>query len=74
MAAPSLTFPTEFPYDFDSFLSNSDLNSPVESVGSSTTDSTDSCGSDDDEFFVGLAQQLAWTSLCEAENTFEVPF
>ncbi|KAL0555971.1 hypothetical protein IC582_004474 [Cucumis melo] len=71
MAAPSLTFPTEFPYDFDSFLSNSDLNSPVESVGSSTTDSTDSCGSDDDEFFVGLAQQLAWTSLCEAENTFE---
>lgn len=71
---PSLTFPTEFPYDFDSFLSNSDLNSPVESVGSSTTDSTDSSGSDDDDFFVGLAHQLAWTSLSETEKSVSPSF
>ncbi|XP_038884389.1 uncharacterized protein LOC120075245 isoform X2 [Benincasa hispida] len=74
MATPSLSFPTEFPYDFDSFFSNSDLNSPVESVGSSVTDSTDSSGSDDDDFFVGLAQQLAWTSLCETEKSTSPSF
>ncbi|XP_022957513.1 uncharacterized protein LOC111458886 [Cucurbita moschata] len=64
---PCLSFPSEFPYEFDSFGSNSDLNSPVESAVSST-DSTGG-SSDDDEFFVGLAQQFAWTSLCETEKS-----
>ncbi|KAG6578432.1 hypothetical protein SDJN03_22880, partial [Cucurbita argyrosperma subsp. sororia] len=73
MAATSLepslfTFPTEFPYESDSFASFSDLNSPLESAVSST-DSTDSSGSDDDDFFEGLAHQFAWTSLSETDKS-----
>ncbi|XVE52586.1 hypothetical protein DITRI_Ditri02bG0133600 [Diplodiscus trichospermus] len=49
---PSHGFPTEFPYEFDSF---SALSSPVESVvGSTETES-----SDEDEFLAGLTRRLA---------------
>ncbi|XWS65914.1 hypothetical protein CRYUN_Cryun05aG0154500 [Craigia yunnanensis] len=46
-------FPTEFPYEFDSFDSSA-LSSPVESVvGSTETES-----SDEDEFLAGLTRRL----------------
>ncbi|XWS56937.1 hypothetical protein CRYUN_Cryun09bG0128400 [Craigia yunnanensis] len=47
-------FPTEFPYEFDSFNSFSSLSSPVESVVGSETES-----SDEDEFLAGLTHRLA---------------
>ncbi|XVF83810.1 hypothetical protein PTKIN_Ptkin16aG0522900 [Pterospermum kingtungense] len=51
---PSYGFPTEFPYEFDSFDSSS-LSSPVESV----VGSTETEGSDEDEFLAGLTRRLA---------------
>ncbi|TYI08111.1 hypothetical protein ES332_A10G274800v1 [Gossypium tomentosum] len=48
-------FPSEFPYEFDSF---SPLSSPVESVvGSTETES-----SDEDEFLAGLTRRLAYST------------
>ncbi|XP_019433250.1 PREDICTED: uncharacterized protein LOC109340122 isoform X2 [Lupinus angustifolius] len=53
-------FPSEFPYEFDSFgLEN--LNSPLESVeGSTETES-----SDEEDFFAGLTRRLSQASLHE---------
>ncbi|XP_039067454.1 uncharacterized protein LOC120213343 isoform X2 [Hibiscus syriacus] len=48
-------FPTEFPYEFDSFDSFSSSNSPVESV----VESTETESSDEDEFLAGLNRRLA---------------
>ncbi|KAL4289728.1 hypothetical protein GQ457_14G024680 [Hibiscus cannabinus] len=48
-------FPTEFPYEFDSF---SVLGSPVESVVESTE--AESC--DEDEFLAGLTRRLAYST------------
>ncbi|GKU92037.1 hypothetical protein SLEP1_g5818 [Rubroshorea leprosula] len=53
---PSHGFPNEFPYEFDS-LDSSALSSPVVSVGSTETDS-----SDEDEFFLGLSRRLSRSS------------
>ncbi|GLT89115.1 hypothetical protein SLE2022_071130 [Rubroshorea leprosula] len=53
---PSYGFPNEFPYEFDS-LDSSALSSPVVSVGSTETDS-----SDEDEFFLGLSRRLSRSS------------
>ncbi|XVF24001.1 hypothetical protein REPUB_Repub13aG0089000 [Reevesia pubescens] len=72
---PSHGFPTEFPYEFDSYDSFSALGSPVESVvGSTETES-----SDEDEFLAGLTRRLAHStsqkltvpslSLCKNEKT-----
>uniref|UniRef100_A0A803P1R8 TIP41-like protein n=1 Tax=Cannabis sativa TaxID=3483 RepID=A0A803P1R8_CANSA len=57
-------FPTEFPYEFDSFGSNSALSSPVESVVSSTE--TES--SDEEDFFAGLTRRFAQSNLREAQK------
>lgn len=56
-------FPTEFPYEFDSFGSNSALSSPVESVVSSTETE-----SDEDDFLAGLTRQLARSTLQETQK------
>ncbi|KAM4093884.1 hypothetical protein ACB094_06G153000 [Castanea mollissima] len=61
---PSLTFPTEFPYEFDSFASSSALSSPVESVAGSTE--TES--SDEEDFFAGLTRRLTQSSLQETQK------
>ena len=61
---PSLTFPTEFPYEFDSFCSSSALSSPVESVAGSTE--TES--SDEEDFFAGLTRRLTQSSLQETQK------
>ncbi|XP_022743117.1 uncharacterized protein LOC111294178 [Durio zibethinus] len=59
---PSHGFPTEFPYELDSF---SALSSPVESVvGSTETES-----SDEDEFLAGLTRRLAHST----SQKFTVP-
>ncbi|KAG2730416.1 hypothetical protein I3760_01G290700 [Carya illinoinensis] len=63
-SAPSIRFPSEFPYEFESFGSNSSLSSPVESVASSTE--TES--SDEDDFFAGLTRRLAQSSLHETQK------
>ncbi|CAK7325777.1 unnamed protein product [Dovyalis caffra] len=52
---PSLSFPTEFPYEFDSFGSSSALSSPVESVMGSSTETE---SSDEDDFLAGLTRRL----------------
>ncbi|GAV56823.1 hypothetical protein CFOL_v3_00365, partial [Cephalotus follicularis] len=58
------SFPTEFPYEFDSFGSPSTLSSPVESVvGSTETES-----SDEDEFLAGLTRRLTQYSLNETQQ------
>lgn len=57
-------FPTEFPYEFDSFGSNSALSSPVESVVSSTE--TES--SDEEDFFAGLTRRFAQSNLRETQK------
>ncbi|KAL0003232.1 hypothetical protein SO802_017013 [Lithocarpus litseifolius] len=61
---PSLIFPTEFPYEFDSFGSSSALSSPVESVAGSTE--TES--SDEEDFFAGLTRRLTQSSLQETQK------
>lgn len=61
---PSLSFPTEFPYEFDSFGSNSALSSPVESVAGSTE--TES--SDEEDFFAGLTRRLTQSTLYETQK------
>ncbi|XP_007009141.2 PREDICTED: uncharacterized protein LOC18585980 [Theobroma cacao] len=62
---PSHGFPTEFPYEFDSFDSSSALSSPVESVvGSTETES-----GDEDEFLAGLTRRLAHST----SQKFTVP-
>ncbi|XP_019456079.1 PREDICTED: uncharacterized protein LOC109356906 isoform X2 [Lupinus angustifolius] len=53
-------FPSEFPYEFDSF-GMEHINSPVESVAGSTE--TES--SDEEEFFAGLTRRLSQASLHE---------
>ncbi|PON87615.1 TIP41-like protein [Trema orientale] len=58
------SFPTEFPYEFDSFGSNSALSSPVESVVSSTE--TES--SDEEDFFAGLTRRFAQSNLRETQK------
>ncbi|KAF5467374.1 hypothetical protein F2P56_017202, partial [Juglans regia] len=63
-SAPSFRFPSDFPYDFESFGSNSSLSSPVESVASSTE--TES--SDEEDFFAGLTRRLAQSSLHETQK------
>ncbi|XP_050211130.1 uncharacterized protein LOC126661344 [Mercurialis annua] len=52
---PSFSFPTEFPYEFDSFAcSSTSVTSPDESViGSTETES-----SDEDDFLAGLTRRL----------------
>lgn len=52
---PSLCFPSEFPYEFDTFGSSSPLSSPVESVMGSSTETE---SSDDDDFLAGLTRRL----------------
>lgn len=52
---PSLCFPTEFPYEFDSFGTSSALSSPVESVMGSSTETE---SSDEDDFLAGLTRRL----------------
>lgn len=59
--APGFSFPTEFPYEFDSFGPNSSLSSPVGSVAGFTE--TES--SDEEEFFAGLTRRLTQFSLNE---------
>uniref|UniRef100_A0A2P2JLK4 Uncharacterized protein n=1 Tax=Rhizophora mucronata TaxID=61149 RepID=A0A2P2JLK4_RHIMU len=52
---PSLSFPTDFPCDFDSYVSTSALISPINSVvGSTWTDNS----SDEDDFLTGLTRRL----------------
>ncbi|KAJ4719924.1 TIP41-like protein [Melia azedarach] len=54
---PSLYFPNEFPYEFDSL--DSALSSPVESLlGSTETDNT----SDEEDFLAGLTRRLTHSS------------
>lgn len=52
---PSLCFPTEFPYEFDSLGTSSALSSPVESVMGSSTETE---SSDEDDFLAGLTRRL----------------
>lgn len=55
----NLSFPNEFPYEFDSFRT-----SPVESVvGSTETES-----SDEQDFLVGLTRRLAQSLLIESSK------
>lgn len=66
--AAAFGFPSEFPYEFDSFGVSSDsaLSSPVESVAGSTESSIESGGDDVDEnFFAALARRLGQSSLYE---------
>ncbi|XP_015869919.2 uncharacterized protein LOC107407188 [Ziziphus jujuba] len=57
-------FPSEFPYEFDSFSSNSALSSPVESVvGSMEAES-----SDEEEFLFGLTRRLAQSTLHDSQK------
>ncbi|EXC07560.1 hypothetical protein L484_005867 [Morus notabilis] len=64
LGASNMAFPTEFPYEFDSFGSNSALSSPVESVVSSTE--TDS--SDEEDFFAGLTRRFAQSTLRDSQK------
>ncbi|KAF5453618.1 hypothetical protein F2P56_028511 [Juglans regia] len=63
-SGPSFCFPTEFPYEFDSFGPHSSLSSPVESVASSTENES----SDEEDFFAGLTRRLAQSSLHETQK------
>lgn len=61
---PGLGFPSEFPYEFDSFCSKSALSSPVDSaVGLTETES-----SDEEDFLVGLTRRLAQSTLHETQK------
>ncbi|XP_059457070.1 uncharacterized protein LOC132186957 [Corylus avellana] len=62
--APGFSFPTEFPYEFDSLGPNSSVNSPVESVAGST----ETEGSDEEEFFAGLTRRLTQFTLHETQK------
>ncbi|KAM1780189.1 hypothetical protein ACFX12_041483 [Malus domestica] len=64
-----VSFPTEFPYEFDSSDSYSALNSPVESVVSSTETEGGSSSSDEEDFLAGLTRRLAQSSLQPAHQT-----
>ena len=57
-------FPSEFPYEFDSFGTSSALSSPVESVAGSTE--TES--SDEEDFFAGLTRRLSQAALHETRQ------
>lgn len=57
---PEFGFPSEFPYEFDSF-GIQPLHSPVESLAGSTE--TES--SDEEDFFAGLTRRLSQASLHE---------
>ncbi|KAI3925689.1 hypothetical protein MKW92_045726 [Papaver armeniacum] len=59
-----LCFPSEFPYGFDS-SSSSAFSSPVESVGSSSTETE----SDEEDFLAGLTQQMVHSTLQEVEKS-----
>ncbi|KAG6728696.1 hypothetical protein I3843_02G164900 [Carya illinoinensis] len=63
-SGPSFCFPTEFPYEFDSFGPHSSLSSPVESVAGSTENES----SDEEDFFAGLTRRLAQSSLHETQK------
>lgn len=52
---PSLSFFSEFPYEFDSLGSPSALSSPVESSMGSSTETE---SSDEDDFLAGLTRRL----------------
>ena len=56
-------FPSEFPYEFDSFGPSSALNSPVESVMSSTETE-----SDEEDFLTQLKRQLANSAIQETRK------
>ena len=56
-------FPSEFPYEFDSFGSSSALNSPVESVMSSTETE-----SDEEDLLTQLKRQLAHSTLHDTQK------
>ncbi|XP_057981760.1 uncharacterized protein LOC131167042 [Malania oleifera] len=64
---PGLCFPAEFPYGFDSFGSSA-LNSPVESVVSSTETE-----SDEEDLLAGLARQLARSAIQETQKLAAAP-
>lgn len=64
---PSLVFPTEFPYEFDSF--DSALSSPVDSVLGSTE--TETTSSDEEDFLAGLTQRL--TRKLEVQKSWGSP-
>ncbi|KAF5736614.1 hypothetical protein HS088_TW14G00759 [Tripterygium wilfordii] len=67
---PSLSFPMEFPYEFDSFSSYcSALSSPGESVvGSAETES-----SDEEDFLTGMTRRLNQSSISETQKLFPKP-
>ncbi|KAI3988767.1 hypothetical protein MKX01_016338 [Papaver californicum] len=56
-----LCFPSEFPYGFDS---SSAFSSPVESLGSSSTETE----SDEEDFLAGLTQRMVHSTLQEVEK------
>ncbi|GFZ14946.1 hypothetical protein Acr_24g0011360 [Actinidia rufa] len=61
----NIGFPTDFPYEFDSYSSSSVLSSPVESVvGSTETES------DEEDLVAGLTSQLTRSSLHERAQKF----
>ena len=62
--AATFCFPSEFPYEFDSFGVSSALRSPVESVASST----ETENSEEEDFFAGLTRRLSQASLSETWN------
>ncbi|KAF7816375.1 TIP41-like protein [Senna tora] len=62
----ALSFPSEFPYDFDSFGLSSP---PVESVAGSTE--TES--SDEEDFFAGLTRRLSQSTLHETRKLTTLP-
>lgn len=63
-------FPSEFPYEFDSFSSNSALSSPVESV----VGSTEAESSDEEEFLFGLTRRLAQSTLHDSQKLAATSF
>lgn len=63
---PGLSFPTEFPYEFESFGSSVSLSSPDDSVvGSIETES-----SDEDDFLAGLTRRLTQQLTVKPEVRF----
>ncbi|KAJ6720518.1 hypothetical protein OIU85_023705 [Salix viminalis] len=66
---PSLCFPSEFPYEFDTFGSSSPLSSPVESVMGSSTETE---SSDDDDFLAGLTRRLTQQLAVKPEKKWVV--
>ncbi|KAJ6726979.1 H/ACA RIBONUCLEOPROTEIN COMPLEX NON-CORE SUBUNIT NAF1-LIKE [Salix purpurea] len=62
---PSLSFFSEFPYEFDSLSSPSALSSPVESSMGSSTETE---SSDEDDFLGGLTRRLTQQLAVKPEN------